>query len=93
MTLNGISDSVVGRVVGDKFYFTNLNTGRFVSGSIAKNMYDAKTDGIAYNNTVESKVMLLDILISAGFEQYNPDIHESYDYDLSNKQTLIELFS
>lgn len=90
MKFDNNSGETIGRMIGDRFYFINLNT-RY--GIISKYMVNEKSDGIAYDNIVNSKVLVYDILYRAGFELYNPEVHEKLDYDLSSKQVLIDLFN
>lgn len=90
LRLDDVMGKMVGRVIRDKFYFVDLNARL---GRVSQYMCDEESDAKAYDNTVESKVALYDILYRAGFEKYNPEVHEKLDYDLSDKQVLLDLFA
>jgi hypothetical protein len=83
---------MVGMVLGEKMYMCTFTLGnvRVARGS----SYDNTIEGIM-RRKMTSFINLKNILISAGFEEYDAEKHESIDLDLTDlkKDTLISLFN
>ena len=83
------AEQMIAFISDNNIYFTKLTTGNNIVSSRNNVMIDIM------KRKMQTYVDLKEVLLEAGFQEYNPEIHEKIDLDLTdlNKDTLIDLFT
>lgn len=83
------AEQMIAFINDNNIYFTKLTTGNNIVSSRNNVMIDIM------KRKMQTYVDLKEVLLEAGFQEYNPEIHEKIDLDLTdlNKDTLIDLFT
>ena len=82
------TEQAIGYVFNNNVYFMDYKLG-------SSRVSDKNEFADIIGRKSQSTFKLKNVLIEAGFQEYNPEIHEKIDLDLTdlNKDTLINIFS